>query len=144
MADEVETIDIHIDDVETKDDETMYHKIEAWMIGYVQSIGIHHALPMVSEPQIKIYGTAEVLAINITSKIVDIDTRNEFKPYIMVNVNFVSVRVPSTKGRYFTCPVIYTYGVGGRLMGGRTINMDDDPRLRDIAFLLYNAVPSST
>jgi len=143
MADEVEAIDIHIDDIETKDDETMYHKIEIWLLEYIQSIGIYHALPMVSEPQIKIYGTAEVLAINITSKIVDMDTRNECKPYIIVNINFVGVRVPSTKGRYFTCPVIYTYGVGGRLLGSRTINMDDHPRLRDIAFLLYDAVPLS-
>jgi hypothetical protein len=144
MADELETIDIHIDDIETKDNETMYHKIEVWMIEYAQSIGINHALPMVSEPQIKMYGTAEVLAININSKIADIDTRNEHKPYIMININFASIRVPSTMCRYFTCPVIYTYGIGGALTNRKIVNMDDHPRLRDIAFILYDAIPFSS
>lgn len=143
MVDEVETMTVDVDDIETKDDETMYYKIEVWAIEYAQSIGINYALPMVSEPQIKMYGTADSLVINVNTKIVDMDTRHEFKPYVMLNINFVSVRIPWNMGRYFTHPVINAYDVEGRLISRKIVNMDDNRRLHDIAYLLYDSAPLS-
>lgn len=139
--DEDNIMDIDIDDIDTGDDETMHDKLEIWAIEYMQSNGINYSVPVMMEPVIKLYGARDCVAFNVSIRIVDRDTQYAYKPYVNINVNLASISVVTSNIRYFTCPFIIISNMHNQYIHKKVMNIDDDRRLRKIAYYLYDSSP---